>query len=133
MSKTIFIYRENKYEMLLENKNSNIFYEFSKKIDAKINDLLFLYKGKNICLSNSQIIINMLKSNKNIIISVYNLNNNKKNGSVYENLICPNCKNLTFLNLNDNNINNCKNKNKNECSYEYKSKIKMNAHMNINQ
>ena len=42
MSKAIFIYRENKYEMLLENRNSNIFYEFSKKIDSKINDLLFL-------------------------------------------------------------------------------------------
>ena len=36
-------------------------------------------------------------------------------------MICPNCKNLTFLNLNGNNLNNCKNKNINECSYEYKS------------
>ena len=61
MSKTIFIYRKIKYEMLLENGNSNIFYEFSKKIDSKINDLIFLYKGKNISLNNPQIIINMLK------------------------------------------------------------------------
>ena len=73
MSKIIFIYRENKYEMVLENENLNIFYEYSKKIDAKINDLLFLYKGKYISLNNSKIIINKLKSNKNIIISVYNL------------------------------------------------------------
>ena len=121
MSKMIFIYRKIKYEMLLENGNSNIFYEFSKKIDANINDLLFLYKGKYISLNNSKIIINMLRSNKNIIISVYNLNINQKNDNIYGNLICPNCKNLTFLNLNDNNINNCKNKNENECSYEYKS------------
>ena len=121
MSKTIFIYRKIKYEMLLENENSNIFYEFSRKIDSKINDLIFLYKGKNISLNNSQIIINMIKSNKNIIISVYNLNINHKNDNVYKNLICPNCKNLTFLNLNGNNLNNCKNKNINECSYEYKS------------
>ena len=126
MSKIIFIYRENKYEMIIENRNLNIFNEYSKKIDANINDLLFLYRGKYISLNNSQIIINMLKSNKNIIISVYNLNINQKNDNVYQNLICPNCKNLTFLNLNlnDNNINNCKNKNKNginECSYEYKS------------
>ena len=123
MSKIIFIYRENKYEILLENKNSNIFYEFSKKIDANLNDLTFLYKGKYISLNNSQIIINMLKSNKNIIISVYNLIINQKNDNVYENLICPNCKNLTFLNLNGSNLNNCYNKkiNKNECSYEYKS------------
>ena len=121
MSKTIFIYRENKYEIPLENRNPNIFNEFSKKIDAKINNLLFLYKGKYISLNNSQIIINILKSNKNIIVSVYNLNINQKNDNVYENLICPNCKNLTFLKLNDNNLNNCKNKNINECSYEYKS------------
>jgi len=121
MSKTIFIYRENKYEIPLENRNSNIFNEFPKKIDANINDLLFLYKGKDISLNNSQIIINMLKSNKNIIISVYNLNINQKNDNAYENLICPNCKNLTFLNLNGSNLNNCKNKNINECSYEYKS------------
>ena len=121
MSKIIFIYRDNKYEMILEDRNLNIFNEYSKKIDVNINNLLFLYKGKNISLSKSEIIINMLKSNKNIIISVYNLNIIQKNDNIYENLICPNCKNLTFLNLNDNNINICKNKNINECSYEYKS------------
>ena len=123
MSKIIFIYRENKYEMVLEDRKLNIFYEYSKKIDSNINDLLFLYKGKNISLINSQIIINMLESNKNNIISVYNLNVNfnQKKDNIYENLICPNCKNLTFLNLNDNNINNCKNHNTNESSYEYKS------------
>ena len=121
MSKAIFIFRENKYEMLLENINSSIFIEFSKNIDANINDLLFLYKGKYISLNNSQIIINMLKSNKNIIISVYNLNINQKNDNVYENLICPNCKNLTFLNFNGSNLNNWKNKNINNCSFEYKS------------
>ena len=36
-------------------------------------------------------------------------------------MICPDCKKLTFLNLGDNNINNCKNKNINECSNEYTS------------
>ena len=119
MSKIFFIYRENEYEMILEDRNLNIFYQYSKTIDANINDLLFLYNGKKISLNDFQIIINMLKSNKNIIISVYNLNINKKNDNIYENLICPSCKNLTFLNFNDNNINNCKNMK--ECSYEYKS------------
>ena len=59
MSKIIIIYRENKYEMVLDNENLNIFYEYSKKIDVNINDLLFLYKGKYISLNNSQIIINI--------------------------------------------------------------------------
>ena len=52
MSKITFIFKENKYNMILENKNlaNNIFNEYSKKIDVKIDDLLFLYKGKNIAL-----------------------------------------------------------------------------------
>ena len=76
MPKIIFIYRENKYEMVIEDRNLNIFYEYSKILNVKINDLLFLYKGKNISLFNSQIIISILKNNKTIIISVYNLNIN---------------------------------------------------------
>ena len=117
MPKIIFIYRENKYEMVIEDRNLNIFYEYSKIVNVKINDLLFLYKGKNISLFNSQIIISILKNNKTIIISVYNLNINHKIDNIYENLICPNCKNLTFLNYNENNINNCKNKHINERQY----------------
>ena len=76
MPKIIFIYRENKYEMVIEDRNLNIFYEYSKILNVKINDLLFLYKGKNISLFNSQIIISILKNNKTIIISIYNLNIN---------------------------------------------------------
>jgi hypothetical protein len=63
MPKIIFIYRENKYEMVIEDRNLNIFYEYSKILNVKINDLLFLYKGKNISLFNSQIIISILKNN----------------------------------------------------------------------
>ena len=92
-----------------------------KKIDRKMNDLLFLYKGKNISLMNSHIIINTFKSNKNIKISVYNLNINNKIDNIHENIICPDCKNLTFLNFSDNNINCCKNKHKNEYLNEYTS------------
>jgi len=110
MSKILFIYRENKYEMTIEDINLNIFYEYSKKINIKMNDLLFFYKGKNISLINSQLILNTIKRNKIIIISVFNININHKFEDIHENLICPICKNLTFLNYNDNNINNCNNK-----------------------
>ena len=123
MSKIIFIYRENKYEIILKDNilDINIFEEYSKKIDGKINDLLFLYKGKNISFINSQQIFNKFKYNKDIIISVYNININNKIENISENFICPECKNLTFLNFNDDNINNSKNKYTNDCSYKYAS------------
>jgi len=78
MSKINFIYRKNNFEMVLQDKNISIdiFKEYSKNINGKMNDLLFLFKGKNIFLMNSQQIINMLKSNERIIILVYNLNIN---------------------------------------------------------
>ena len=124
MSKIIFIYRKNKYEMTLDNKNPNvnIFNEYSKKIDGKMNALLFLYKGKNISLMDSKMIINKFKSIKNIIISVYNSNINYKIDNINENSLCPDCKNLTFFNFNNKNIiSNCKNKHINKCKYEYTS------------
>jgi len=67
MPKIMFIYKENKYNMILKDKNSeiNIFNEYSQSIDVKLDDLLFLYKGKNIALWNSQIINNIFKSKKN--------------------------------------------------------------------
>ena len=60
-------------------------------------------------------------NNKNIIITVYNLKRNINNDNGSDNIICPDCKNLTFLNFNDNNINNCKNKHMNEKTKEYTS------------
>jgi len=123
MSKIIFIvYRENKYEIMLkDNKlDINIFDEYSKKINRKINELLFLYQGKNLSLINSQQIFHNSKFKKNIVISVYNININNKINNISENFICPGCKNLTFLNFNDNNINNCKNKFI-DCSCKYTS------------
>ena len=123
MSKINFIYRKNNFEMVLQDKNISIdiFKEYSKNINGKMKYLLFLFKGKNIFLMNSQQIINMLKSNERIIILVYNLNINYKADNVDGNFVCPDCKNLTFLNLNENNINNCKNKYINKCSFEYAS------------
>ena len=71
MPKIIFIYEENKYEVKLYNKNSsitNIFNEYTKKINAKENNLLFLYKGRKISIINSQLTSIMNKFNGNIII-----------------------------------------------------------------
>jgi len=106
--------------MSLENNNISIFHEYSKNINGNINNLLFLYEGKNIILNNSQPKANTFKINKKLaIIFVYNLNINNNINYISNNFICPDCKKLTFLNFNNKSINNCKNKHINECSCEY--------------
>ncbi len=73
-------------------------------MNGKINDLLFLYQGKDISLMDSQLITSICKYKKTIIISVYNININNNIDNISGNIICPDCKNLTFLNLNGDNI-----------------------------
>ena len=79
MSKLIFIYSENKYEMIIDKKylkslKENIFQEYSKSINKNINTLLFLYIGKRVSSINCQQIIKKFIINENNIIFVYNLN-----------------------------------------------------------
>ena len=101
-----FIYQNNQYK--INNKNINTINEALTKflliVDKNENDLIFLYKGKKI---NNKILLN--KSN-NIIISVFNIEVNKKNNEFY--IIYPTCQNLSHLNINKNNkynisLNNC--------------------------
>ena len=117
MSKIRFIYEKNIFEMILEDKNSitNLLEKYAKLLSIKRKDLLFLYKGKNILLIENKY-KKILKRNKNIIISVFKINKNKKINEL-KNIICPICENLTFLNINEDYINiNCINKHKNKYS-----------------
>ena len=66
-----------------------------------MKDLLFFYKGKNISLDNN--IINSQTKN-NIIISVFNLRKIVNNIEIPY-IVCPECKNLAFLNVNNDKIN----------------------------
>ena len=52
MPKKKFIYEKNKFEMILEGKDLiiNLLEKYANLLSIKINDLLFLYKGKNILL-----------------------------------------------------------------------------------
>ena len=113
MSKIIFIYINNKYEFILNEEQTfnKAFLEFSRLIDNNLKDLLFFYKGKNISLNNN--IINSQTKN-NIIISVFNLRKIVNNNEIPY-IVCPECKNLAFLNVNNDkiNIDNCINKHKN--------------------
>ena len=99
----------NKYEFILENKSINrVLLEFSRLININMKDLLFFYKGKKISL-NKNIIIN-----KKTIISVFNIRKITNNNEIPY-IICPDCKNLAFLIVNNDKItiNNCINKHKN--------------------
>ena len=117
MSRLIFIYEKNNFEIKYEKTDSigNAIKKYIKLLSVSKKHLLFLYKGINIL--ENKIILEKLKNKKKIII----INVIKKDKSInnIENIICPECKDLAFLNINEDNIiklENCMNKHKNEYS-----------------
>ena len=102
MSKITFIYHHNNYEMILKENHSinSILDNYAKILKENLNDFFFLYKGKNIFLFN-EYLLNPIK-NKNIIIMVFK--RTKEFNNDINNIICPNCKNLAFLNIKDDKI-----------------------------
>jgi len=114
MSKVKFVYEKKVFDIIYEDIdiNENVIKKYIKIIGEK--DLLFLYKGKYI-LENEDI-LNKIKNKNNIIITVIKKSKTKNN---IENIICPACKELAFLNINEDNIiklDNCKYNHKNEYS-----------------
>ena len=114
MPKVKFLYGKIAFDLEYKDIdiNENAINKFIKIIGVK--DLLFLYKGKNI-LENEDI-LNKIKNKNNIIITVIKKNKIK---SDIGNIICPECQELTFLNINEDNIiklDNCINNHKNEYS-----------------
>ena len=102
MPKIIFLYEHNKYEMITKGNNSinNILNEYVAILDGNIDDFLFLYKGKNMILFGENLI--KISKNKKIIIMVFKkIKNNNKND--INDIICPICQNLSFLNIKDDN------------------------------
>ena len=88
MSKIIFLYENNKKEMILEYKYSlnELLKKYLSLIDQTQKDILFLYKGKELSLQSNKIILNDKKN----IISVINLNK-KKNVNETNYILCPKC------------------------------------------
>ena len=113
MSIIKFIYENNIFEMIFEGNDSikNIIDKYMKLLSIEIKDLLFLYKGINILEKKDRFI---KFKNKNIIISIINKNNNKNRDIIeLKNIICPDCKELAIININEENINiNCINNHK---------------------
>jgi len=113
------IYGKNIFEMKIERNDSfeDIIKKYLKLLSLNKKELLFLYKGKNI-LENKKI-LNRLK--KDVIISVFKLSK-IKHLNESPNIICPECNNLTFININDDGVkkNCCSNKHTNTFSiYEF--------------
>ena len=102
MAKIIFIYGQNNYEMKFNNKNNisinSILYEYVRVLSENINELLFLYKGKNLVLFGKNLI--NLNFSQNLIIMVFKRKKNISNNDVND-IICPECENLGFLNIRD--------------------------------
>ena len=121
MSKINFIFGKNNFEMEFENTDTiqNVLEKYTKLLSINKKELFFLYKGKNIILTKNNL-SNRINKKNNIIITVIKKINNKNVSSISEgNIFCSECKNLSFLNINENNIiklDNCANKHKNEYS-----------------
>ena len=97
-----------KNKFIIENKDNNsiIFQKYSSLINKDLNQLLFLYKGKNLNIESK---LDIFNNNKNIIF-VFNKNQKKKdNNEKIKDIKCPDCSNLSSLNINDKLviINNC--------------------------
>ena len=115
MSKIKFVYENNFFYIIEEGVNiiESALKKYEKMIGEK--DLLFFYKGINI--SENKEMFNKINKNRNnnIIITVIK-GNKKKIKNEIRNIICPECKNLTFFNINKDNIikiDYCINKHKN--------------------
>ena len=112
MVKIEFIYMKNKFIIENTDNNSKIFQKYSSLINNDLSELLFLYKGKYLNIDDK---LNIFNHNK-IIIFVFNKNQKiKNNNEKIKEIICPECKNLSSLNIKDNLviINNCINKHNN--------------------
>ena len=111
MMKITFIYIKNKFEINIEKeKTLNCILEYySNIIINDKNDLYFLYKGKKLSL-NSKIKIKEFKR-CNIIIFVYSIKTYNDNiiKNEINDIICPQCKSLAYLYINNDKfyISNC--------------------------
>ena len=92
MPKIKIWYGKNAFDITEDNKIEGSLEKYKKIIQEE--DILFLYKGMNI-IENKDI-LNKIKKNKNIIITVIKKNKKKIENDI-GNIICPECQQLVFL------------------------------------
>ena len=108
--KVIFIYKDEKIEFTFNNNNliQNAFSSFVNKINRNIDEFEFFYKGEKITnfdnktlseFNNEYSIINISVSEKNEIIE--KIINEKSKLKISEHIICPKCKSMSEININN--------------------------------
>ena len=99
-----FIYGNNIFEMIKKDKDlfiKDILLKFASTIYKDIKCLCFFYKGKELSYKNNFNIINL--KNVNIIINVICLKNKSENKNLNQ-IICPECKEMSILNFEEDDI-----------------------------
>ena len=112
MPKVKFVYEKNVFEITEEDTIENALKRYKRIL--RENDLIFLYKGK--IISEKTDILKKLKRNNNIIITVKKIKKEKMKEDIGS-ITCSECKELAFMNINEENIikiDNCINKHKNK-------------------
>ena len=108
--KVIFIYKDEKIEFTFNNNNliQNAFSSFVNKINRNIDEFEFFYKGEKITnfdnktlseFNNEYSIINISVSEKNEVIE--KIINEKSKLKISEHIICPKCKSMSEININN--------------------------------
>ena len=101
-----FIYRKNIHEETYNDRDilvKDILKKYSSIIRTNINDLFFLYKGKDLSLYNNKNIFQFKKNKISIIVT--NLTKKRFNKSERKNIICPICKKSALIKIKDDIIN----------------------------
>ena len=114
MSKFTLIYMNNKYSILVKDKEElkKELIKYAHTIGKTRNQLYFLQNGKTLSLENCQY---KFIDKKKYIIFVYVLENKTRKIEDIENIICPECGNLASISANNDNrltIENCHKKHK---------------------
>ena len=116
MAKITFVYMNNKYDIFIKNKEILISKElknYASILNKDINQLYFIYNGKNLSINNKKRIIDFNKNH--LIIFVYKLVNKQMNEKrKISNINCPECENIAIINSIDSKISieNCINNHK---------------------
>ena len=108
---------KGQYNKIKCKKNENlydIFKRYSNKINKDINNIFFIYNGTLINHNNLKLEeINNKDNEINILVFDINNNNNEiKNKREYKDIICPYCREMCVIEINDYkiNLNKCDNK-----------------------
>ena len=119
MQKIKFVYMTNEYTIKVNKENLfsyETFKNYAKLIGTDLDELYFSYQGKRIIINENNNLNIERKIDKNeikiLVINLRNIKGSIKPNQKAPNIICPNCKQLAMIKINEDRItiNNCINK-----------------------